>query len=276
MSTFSCSKRQAAGLATLLLALSASGMAQTGSCGTVIPGNPLPDLIVDANLLRSVIVATTERFATTSCGVVEGCVSSKGTHDLLRFTAAFANVGQGDLVIGDPNQCPSLYQLSQCHGHFHLIDSAAYRLWTELGYQQWALQRDAGGPANSPTNEFLLNNALKNGDLIVGRKQGFCMMDSARYTPTAPAAKFNLCGGPGAPGNQGISVGWEDIYGQQLDCQWIEIDHLRAGRYVLEVQTNPDHTLPEANYSNNYGAVLIDFTPSRGSRPAQVTILSGP
>ena len=51
---------------------------------------------------------------------------------------------------------------------------------------------------------------------------------------------------------------------------------LKQGCYVLEVQTDPDHSLPEENYANNYGAVLFDFAPARGNHPAQVTILPGP
>ena len=256
------------------LLLQAALFAQTGPCGSIIPGNPLPDFVVDVNRLKADLVGTREKFSDTSCSLVEGFVSSKGNHDLVRFTAAFANVGFGDLVIGDPNYCPSLYHLSECHGHFHFNDFAAYRLWTESGYNNWVLLRDAGAPANAPVNDMLLRNAAQAGDLLSGHKEGFCMIDDARYSSTAsPTKRYTLCGGPGAPGNQGLQVGWEDIYAQTVDGQWVEADKLHRGRYVLEVQSNPNHVLPEANYSNNYGAVVFDYVPPHGNQLAVITIV---
>ena len=260
-------------LTVVLMAATRLG-AQTGPCGVAIPGKALPDLIVDVELLKANLKATTETFTNSSCALIEGCVTRKGTHDLLRFTTSFANVGNGDLVIGDPNDCLTLFHLSECHNHLHLEDAADYRLWTEQGYQMWLQGRDAAASTSSPTNSFLLSTAKQFNNLLVGRKQGFCMIDSVPYLQTAKKIrKYDLCGGPGAPGNQGIQVGWADVYGSHLDGQWVQIDQLRAGTYILEVQTNPTHVLPEANYSNNYGAIRIDYVPAKGLQPAQVTVL---
>lgn len=244
--------------------------AQTGQCATVIPGNSLPDLIVDSNRLSLDVLVTDEKFAANDCAVVEGCVSSKGTHQLLRFTSATPNVGQGDLVIGDPLQCPNLFHQSECHHHLHFRDYADYRLWTDAGYQKWVASRDLTQPTNTGTNATLLAQALQNGELIDGRKQGFCVIDTDKYDPAAPDIKrYQLCGTDTISGNQGLQVGWEDTYGQQLDCQYIQIDKLKAGIYVLEVQTNSEQLLPESDYTNNSSVFRFQFVPRHGQTPAQ-------
>src|SRR5262245_58908347 len=122
---------------------------QTGECAIPVPGRPLPDLIVDLGRLRSDIVINKENFNVNSCAVVESCVLSRGIHQLLRFTASTPNIGQGDLVIGDPNQCPNLFHVSECHGHFHFEQYSDYRLWTEAGYAKWTLNRDVAAPTNT-------------------------------------------------------------------------------------------------------------------------------
>ena len=102
--------RQFVAVISTIVLLSSASVSQTGQCATVIPGNPLPDLIVNQPRLKSDIHVTVEKFASTDCAVVEGCVTSKGTHQLLRFTSSVPNVGGGDLVIGDPLQCASLFE----------------------------------------------------------------------------------------------------------------------------------------------------------------------
>jgi hypothetical protein len=260
--------------AVLFLCSARTAVPQTGPCAEPVPGNPLPDLVIDANTLKADLIVTTEWFGSTPCSVIEGCVSSAGKHELLRFSVSTANVGQGDLVIGDPNQCANLFHLSECHGHLHFKEYSDYRLWTEAGYQRWVTLREPGAPTTSPQNAWLLSSAIESRDLLVSRKQGFCMIDVTRYLPDAPPRKkYTLCGGPGASGNQGLQVGWADVYGQELDCQYIEIDSLGKGRYLLEIQVNPEHLLPEADYSNNSTAIVVQFTPRRGKKPGQVVVV---
>src|SRR5262249_5937154 len=150
----------------------------------------------------------------SSCTVVEGVVDRPGKQTVLRFNSSSPNIGQADMYIGNPAQCPQLFEFSDCHQHLHFKNYTAYRLWTETGYANWVAMRDPGAPADSGINAQLLAAATANGDLISGRKQGFCMVDSAPY-PGAPSqpgpAKYLSCST-----NQGISVGWEDIYAPQL------------------------------------------------------------
>jgi hypothetical protein len=50
---------------------------------------------------------------------------------------------------------------------------------------------------------------------------------------------------------QGISVGWADIYGSELDDQWIDVQGVPPGEYWLETVIDPDQRLVESNESNN-------------------------
>jgi hypothetical protein len=67
--------------------------------------------------------------------------------------------------------------------------------------------------------------------------------------------KYTDCGfiyqGTTYPGNQGIGVGWVDTYVRRLPGQWIDITDVPDGDYILDVETNPDHSFQEARYDNN-------------------------
>ena len=78
---------------------------------------------------------------------------------------------------------------------------------------------------------------------IVGRKQGFCMVDMLQVAGNKPA-KFGCA-------NQGLTSGWADIYGSGLDCQWVDVTGVTAGGYKLRVTVNPEGTLYEADVTNN-------------------------
>ena len=255
-------------MAILGVFAAASASAQTGQCGVAGAGS-LPDFIVDAQDLTARLVVSYEKFAPTSCAVVEEFVNSPGPHQLLRFTTTTPNIGAGALVIGDPAQCPALYEFSPCHGHYHFHGYAVYRLWTEAGYANWVTNRDLTQPTNGGSNALLLTKAEKTKDLLLGRKQGFCFRDDVKFLPTASdTPAFVNC-----MDNQGLSPGWSDVYDYRLDGQYVQIDNLKSGVYVIENHVNPEHELPESNYSNNTAAVRFRFTAGKGSTPATVEVL---
>lgn len=256
-------------LVLALLCLSAgAGRAQLGPCATPV-GPLLPDLIVDRDLLAAQIFASEESFGPNSCTVKEGCVSSAGKHLLLRFMFSTPNVGQADLNIGDPDQClGALFQFSECHQHYHFTQYADYRLWTEQGYADWLQARDLNSPTNTGANAVFLQTAEADGRLRVSRKQGFCVIDIARYWATAGPAEYQSCSN-----NQGLTIGWADQYGPQLACQFLQITDFRDGVYVLEEHVNAEHLFPESNYANNTAAVRISFSRGKGRRKSTVQVL---
>jgi hypothetical protein len=56
---------------------------------------------------------------------------------------------------------------------------------------------------------------------------------------------------------QGVTPGWDDIYQWYLPRQYIDVDGLTSGDYVLETIADPDSKLVESNENNNCGTVLI-------------------
>lgn len=255
-------------LALIMLGGSAPALADTGPCGQA-NGGTLPDLSVDRTVLKNSIVVTREKFRQSSCSVVEGFTRTPGPATLLRFTTSTPNTGAGDLVIGNPQQCPGLFELSACHEHYHFHDYAENRLWTEAGWSKWIAARDLRQPVSARHNAVLLADAVKAGELLVGYKQAFCMIDSLQYSPTAnPTPKYTEC-----MTNQGISAGWTDRYDLRLDGQWIQVDNLKEGLYVLEVHVNANHGLSEESYENNSSAVTVRYTPPRGQLPPVAEVI---
>lgn len=242
--------------------------ADTGPCATNI-GGALPDLIVSGTKLAQYLSVSEEKFSASSCSVQEGFVSGPGWRTLLRFATSTPNIGLGALVIGNPASCPALYAVSSCHGHMHLHDYADHRLWTPGGYDTWLARRDLNQPVTAAVNAAVLSQAVRNKSLVAGSKMGFCMIDSEPYSPgVSPTPTFTACNG-----TQGLSAGWADTYNAYLDGQYIAVDGLKTGDYVLELHVNPNKVLPEANSLNNTVAVKVRFTARQGSVPASVQVL---
>ncbi len=171
------------------------------------------DLQVDRAPTEATLQLTEEDFAPTDCAVIEGAIAAPGRRRLLRFDTVVVNRGSADLVVGDPaDPAPPFtrddFELSPCHGHYHFLGFASYEL------------RDSN-------------------DRVVGfgHKQSFCMTDSRRYVGDRPR-RFDC-------GFQGITVGWGDRYGFDIDGQWVDVTGVPPGDYVLIVTVNPDGKLPE-------------------------------
>lgn len=193
-----------------------------GQCRTLGDGEscPLPDLTVSQETAASSIYIHHETFPADSCAIAEGCVDAAGDRRLLAFSTQTPNVGEADMILGDPNNV-SGFEYSSCHGHYHYEGYAAYQLL------------DAGGNV-----------------VATGHKQAFCLLDSAQVVPGSSSPRYHC-------GFQGISAGWSDIYGAGLDCQWVDITDVPEGDYVLVITINTDRTLPEANYDNNSATIPV-------------------
>jgi Lysyl oxidase len=192
----------------------------------------------------------------------------------LGFRSAVANVGDGPLAIeahrpgrgaaemvadqvvereGAPREViPDV-------GRLRYLVSSDHRHWHLLGFDRYELRR-AGGDA----------------PLVRDRKTGFCLGDRyAKRGPTPPAtaprpAYTSRCG-LGAPGllgiREGISVGYGDDYPAHLEGQYLPLNGLRPGRYVLVHRANPARRLRERSYRNNAASLLLELR-LRGGEPA--------
>ncbi len=200
--------------------LSSSKKTETIS-GETITG--LPDLVIDADRLLSSIIIRNKVIKASDCAFAESCVDGTGKRKLLRFDVAIANKGNADLFLGNPSG-NELFELSSCHKHYHLSGFANYEL---------------------------LNNSSSN--VLTGHKQAFCLLDYSRVDPAAGPGKYTCS-------NQGISVGWQDVYGSHLDCQWLDITGITPGNYLLRVSINPEGKLTESDYNNNIATVPVKIT----------------
>lgn len=195
----------------------------------------------------------------------------------LVFGSAVANVGAGPLVVegrranrarprmrGDQlvfradgstrrirNVGRLRYVVSSDHEHWHLLDFDRYEL------------RSA--------RDFTL--------VLRDRKTGFCLGD--RYATSLESGTPTFTGGCGLdrPGllrvGEGISPGFGDDYHANLEGQYLDVTRLRAGRYVLVHQANPERTLVESDYTNNAASILLELAWPRGRAAApEVTELA--
>jgi hypothetical protein len=236
-------------LLAVLMMLPAAASAQI-----LLPcGDPqgCPDLRSDGNALTDWVIGT-QNFSASDCAYVEGEVGGTGERRLLRFTFATPNLGAGDVVIGNPQDRPELFEFSTCHGHAHFKEYADYRLWTTSGYNQWNALR-AAQPNALPADLLAANPGLAS-QMTEGAKRGFCMIDIWDYGSSRPK-RYTDCS------FQGITVGWGDVYHQALDGQWIDITGVPDGNYVLEVEVNAERIIQESNYTNNRASLPITIAP---------------
>lgn len=228
----------------------------------------MPNLIVDEKMLGSQWVVRDENLAASFCSVIEGGVTP-GLRRLVRFTVMTPNIGDADIFVGDPqvhvDAGDGLFEFAECHAHYHFRHYALYELVDPVTGQVWR-----------------------------AAKRGFCMLDTDPV-PTSDgneqprAAIFRSCGSTDHPGFQGISHGWADTYRFFLGGQYFVLDGgdgqpiVPPGIYKIRITVNPPfkasrrepcphvdsagfcHQLPESNYADNVGEVLINI-PSHPGR----------
>jgi hypothetical protein len=218
------------GTATITVTVS-DGVNNTSDTFVLTVSQPqnLPDLIIWGPSVSPRIATVT--FSSSSCAVVEGMVQT-GTRKLLRFSTETRNQGTADIFLGNPASNP-LFVYAPCHGHYHFNNYANYRLLDS-------------------NNQSVAN----------GLKIGFCLLDSIRWSSSAPSSARYTCS------NQGIQRGWGDLYDSTLDGQWIDITGVPDGNYTLELEVNPQHILQESDYSNNItrvGVTIGNATPANNN-----------
>ncbi|TLX89776.1 MAG: hypothetical protein E6K94_09350 [Thaumarchaeota archaeon] len=188
------------------------------------------DLVGKLNNFR----ISNENFREEADGSVEyGCVTA-GNHRVLRFNMITTNIGDKDLIIGDPED-PSVQR--------RFFDPAPPELTEELGFKF----------KKQPFFRYSIRNddsSIK----ISGYKEAFCFdgLD------------------PESCHNQGLAAGGKktDIYGIDMACQFVVIDSIPDGEYILEATVNAhsveavknyskDIFIEEDNYDNNTVAVHL-------------------
>jgi len=194
-------------------------------CSCYDQAQKLPDLTMNVARLKDEVLFDEINITETSCSWAEQCVGGLGDRKLLRFSVEAINQGQGVFEPPAPDTRPDLFVYSACHGHYHFHGFASYSLLDRV-----------------------------TGKLVTGgQKFAYCMEDTAQYLrgPDVPCQKQYDCSA------QGISPGWSDLYGNGLDCQWIDVTDVPPGTYELRVDLNPGRTFQELTYDNNSGSVEV-------------------
>ncbi len=181
------------------------------------------DLQVNQDTLARSIEFDETEFDPSSCAVQEGCLGGPGKRKLLRFDSEIMNLGGSDLRLGNPGESPE-FEFSSCHEHYHRNGIMTYELVNPSGQV-----------------------------VAVGRKQGFCLMDTVQVAGESP-------GGYGCE-SQGITSGWSDIYDRGLDCQWLDVTDVAPGDYKLRLTVNPLGEFEETDRSNNFAEVPVTISP---------------
>lgn len=178
-----------------------------------------------------------------SCTLEEQCVGAAGWRRLLMFPTADLNRGLKDLNIGwvdyfhkDGGSTLSehgMFELSECHGHYHFSH-----------YGTFALEDEPQ----------------------LTRKNGFCMQPTQRRwnNELSPLHHpFVDCE------EQGVSPGWIDEYKMGLECQWLDITGVEPKTAELSFISNPDGMLCEGTLGRGENGEQLfepsEFTTTKGT-----------
>lgn len=196
-----------------------------------------------------------------------------GKHTFLSFAAAAENYGDGPLIIrgSRPSRAYATMTATQIVrrsdgstlkvpnvGTLRYIPGGGHNHWHLVGFMRFDVRT-------------VSNHSLGRRD----RKQGFCLGDrySAKGWPGKPGSpQFTSHCGINRPGllhvKEGISLGYGDVYGPDLEGQDIDITGLPSGRYVLVQRVDPNHRLLDLHSDNNVSSILFKLTrgPHRRAR----------
>jgi hypothetical protein len=194
---------------------------------------------------------------------------------LLGFASAVRNVGAGPLVIDGrrisrvEETMRAAQMITRTEGPREVVhDVGRLRYTRSPDHEHWHLLRFDRYSLRRPGGRLV----------VPDRKTGFCLGDRYPVTTRELAAKppeplyTSRCGidRPGLLGiREGISVGYGDDYKANLEGQWLALDGLPRGHYLLVHRVNLDRRLRERSYANNaaslrfrlrwrHGAPLID------------------
>jgi hypothetical protein len=236
------------------------------NCTCLSIDDALPDVYFDPTVLANSVTfdtsVITAKFDNTSCAFGEQCIMGLGQRKLMRFDAYIVNQGNGPLQLLPPKENPQEFAFATCHNHYHYKGFAEYRLLDKTGTQ--VVRR--------------------------GHKQAYCLEDSGQMLPQASTAADIAAGvkpysmvkfrdaalnkdvevvigtqvGPDVPcvgstdcDKPGLSRGFYDVYGRDLDCQWIDITDIPAGEYLLRVESNSERALVESTTENNVAVITV-------------------
>jgi hypothetical protein len=189
------------------------------------------------------------------------------------FHSATDNVGAGPLIIdghragtSEPTMvADQIVQQSDgstrtvpAVGTLRYVYESDHQHWHYLGFQRFELRR---------TSDYAL--------VVPDQKTGFCLGDRLDSDPNSmlpgepPHPVYTSSCGLRHPEllsvEEGISVGYLDIYYANFEGQFVDVRGVPAGEYYLVHRVNADRKLVESDYSNDAASVLVSLTWPNGT-----------
>ena len=192
----------------------------------------------------------------------------------LGFRSAVANVGAGPLVVEAHR--PGRDTGTMVADQLIERDGAPRKLIAKVGRLRYVVSPDHRHWHLLAFERYELRRAGHRRPLVRDDKTGFCLGDRyaarGRTRAAAPPRPVHTtrCGldAPELLGlREGISVGYGDNYRANLEGQYLPLDGLRPGRYVLVHRSNAGRRLRELTYRNNAASLLLELH-RRGGEPA--------
>jgi hypothetical protein len=180
------------------------------------------------------------RFSVTSynhgLGPLELIAGATGSQGQNVYQRVYYSDGTHTGTPSDPDYFAGTFVWHPAHNHFHFGQYALYTL----------------APINAP-----------GGSPKSGNKTTFCIMDTTKVDGSLPGAPqqagYAVCGST----VQGMSVGWGDTYGYNLEGQSINITGNPSGDYCLTIQIDPNGRLCEADETADCGSSSDNIASSR-------------
>jgi hypothetical protein len=161
----------------------------------------------------------------------------------LRFSNGVANIGKGPLEV---------VRGQETRGRGARVAPAIQRIYhrdgayKERNARKFVHHEEHGHWHFEGFSSFELLNANRR-RVLKSNKQAFCMIDVLLYSKTTggPDTAQNFGDGCQDARVEGISVGWADVYWDELPGQFIDITDIDSGTYWVRSISNPDRSLKE-------------------------------
>jgi hypothetical protein len=194
-------------------------------------------------------------------------VVQSGSSYRLGFQSSTENIGAGPLIVHghranttSPMVADQIVKMSDGSSETRaaigtMIFYVPHNHWHYLGFDHYELLKASDNSLVAPD-----------------QKQGFCLGDrfsvkegNVVADPPSPPGPFteSTCesGNPSALGvTEGITPGYGDLYGPQVEGQYIDITGVPTGEYEIVHRANEDHSLLESSYANDAASALIKLT----------------
>lgn len=192
-------------------------------------------------------------------------IESRPTGRRLRFAASLANIGPGPLVLkprGRKDCTPRQLSAAQIlfvdtdadGGYRRDVDRRTRRQFAGCmlrhpGHDHWHFDAMAAYSLRRPDAERTL---------AARTKVSFCLRDNARVRTVATTVRREHFGECSASGVQGISPGWVDVYGADLDGQWLTLPRGVDDEIVcLDLTADPRELVEETDEADNGTSVAV-------------------